>query len=373
MFEFILLVLIILIGVCADASREPSRRIGRGERPKKLTVVEDNAFFIDKYRSWMSGFRAVPTTVASADWVFSVGIGSRASEKIRARLRSRLDSTEISDKVRFHEHARKLTPHLIAETAEIIRGADGKIVPVTGQSLPNGPWMVRANWGWHGLASGVAINLEELGEWFDKLSIAPENSVSRSKVPPRVIASKYILKPMLHNGFKFHVRVHVIVVVLESRRYAVMPDRLELILAGKPYVAKNWTDADIHDTHDARNAEVVMLAKLPNSPTLRSNIAGAMRELFGQSATSMLPLLQIYPESKCVCELFGVDIMIREDQSIVVLEVNSRPGIDGDASHMLELRDELYFTFMKTAGVDVFGKGAFSAEFNAAPDQHVLL
>ena len=116
-----------------------------------------------------------------------------------------------------------------------------------------------------------------------------------------------------------------------------------------------------------------MLAKLPNNPTLRSNITSAMRELFGQSATSMLPLLQIYPESKCVCELFGVDIMIREDKSIVVLEVNSRPGIDGGEKHMCELRDELYLTVMKTAGVDVFGEGAFSAKFNATPNQHVLL
>ena len=375
--EFIIVLIILFVGVCCDEARAIPGKSGGAEKSSKAskspTVIGDSPYITDVHREWMRGFTFIPKGSQRADWVLGLGIGSRATDMVTARLKSRMDSVEISDKVKFHEHVRRLAPHLIAATAELTRGEDGRVVPVPGQELPPGPWMMRANWGWKGLASGVATNQSEIAEWYDRLSSKPADAPGRSKENPRVLASEYIRDPLLYHGRKFHARVHILVVILKDRRYAVMCDTLQIITSGQAYVPGDWHNRKVHDSHYEHNPKPMFLEELPGAKTLRENTVAAMRELFGGTPDNLLRHFRLYPESPAACELFGADVMYREDQSVVVLEVNARPGLDDQQPYEIDLRDELFSALMRTAGVDVFGRGPFSPALFKYPQKYILL
>jgi hypothetical protein len=363
MFEFLIVAIILGVYLFFGVVTSTPGKGGKAEKHKKLTLVaEATSHMSNKYLSWMPGFQVVPATSKTADWVFGLGISSRRTDGIVSRLKSRMNSEEISDKVKFHEHAAVIAPHLIAKTAELTRDESGQVVPVVGQTLPPGPWMLRANWGWKGKASGVAATRGGLEDWYDKLSARPEDIVTRSTAPPRVIASEYIRDPLTYLGLKFHARVHVLVIVEQHQRYAVMPNTIDLIFAGKPFVDGDWDDADVHDTHEARNPMTKQIDELPEGEILRKNTTVALGELFGKDrgCENMMQFFQQYPEAETTCELFGVDIMYRSNLSVVILEVNSRPSVGGESLN--NVRDELITAVIQTAGVDAFGKSPFSRQ-----------
>jgi hypothetical protein len=305
------------------------------------TLVPDS--FLDKY---LSGWEqvAVKSRPKYVDFVLCLSGGSHLLYGTRARLKSRTDSLEITDKVNLHAHMAKLCPHAIARTVEID--------PDT--TLPDGAvWMVRANWGWKGRASSVATTTEELQRLRAKFSVLPPDW--RKPTLPRVIGSEYIRDPLLWKGFKFHVRVHVVAVVFGGTRepYAVMLPTIEMIAAGKPFVNADYGDEDIHDTHDARNILTGVLHKdIPEGAQLIENTVA----LFKEAIPPLLPLLKLYPESENAYDIFGVDVMYREDLSPVILEINSTPGmIDDPTSPLLYINDEVTNAIFCTGFSDLFG------------------
>ncbi len=311
MFEFILFVFFVLVGLLLSFCDcvIPCGKHGSAQSRKKLTLFADKSSYLsDKQRSWMPGFRLVPVTTNTADWVYGLGISSRGADKIVARLKSRMDAVEFTDKVKFHEHALKIAPWTVAPTVELVRGSDGRVVPVGGQDLPQGPWMMRANWGWHGKGSGVASNKVELVEWFEKLSDKPQDIVSRSSIPPRIIASEYVLDPLTYEGRKFHARVNLIITLRDDRRYAVMLNTIEIIVSAKPYVKGDWSDSGVHDTHYIEDQITPFLEDMPEPATLRKNTIDALRTLFGEASASsnMLQFVRSYPEATATCEFFGL-------------------------------------------------------------------
>ncbi len=384
MIEF--LAFVVFLFVCLFyvlvSSSVPSSKDGRGERHKKrkkLTIVPDvTAFMSAKYLSWIPGFQTAPITSKTADWVFGFGASSRRAEAIIARLKSRMNSVEISDKVRLHEHAAQIAPNTIAKTAELTRDETGQVVPVKGQVLPPGPWMVRSNWGWKGMGNGVATNAEELEKWYTKLSVRPSDIVSRVTANPRVIASEYVLSPLTHMGLKFHARVYVVAIVSDHKRYAVMPNTIQLQLAGKPYVAADWNDTGIHDTHWDGNQTIIFMRDLPDErvrTTIFNNTVAVLRDLFGKdnAQKNMLQYLHQYPETKATCEIFGADFMYRSDLSAIIMEVNTKQGVDDVYDYIFDVRDDLLTTVIQTAGVDTFGRAPFSQQILNAPEPFVRL
>lgn len=143
-----------------------------------------------------------------------------------------------------------------------------------------------------------------------------------------------------------------------------MPNTIQLQLAGKPYVATDWNDTGIHDTHWDGNQTIIFMRDLPDErvrTTIFNNTVAVLRDLFGKdnAQKNMLQYLRQYPETKATCEIFGADFMYRSDLSAIIMEVNTKQGVDDVYDYIFDVRDDLLTTVIQTAGVDTFGRAPF--------------
>jgi len=210
-------------------------------------------------------------------------------------------------------------------------------------------WMVRANWGWKGRASEVATSTAELQAIRDKFSVLPADW--KKPTSPRVIGSEYIQNPLLWKGYKFHVRVHIIVTVTKEKRYAVMAPSVEMIPAGKPFVNGEYADQDIHDTHDDRN---IMSGFIPGDIENGQMLYDGVVKILKESIPELLPLLELYPEAENSYDVFGVDIMFLSDGTPIILEINSTPGLLPLDDPRKFINDEITNAIFATSFSDLF-------------------
>ncbi len=319
---------------------------------EKTYVLDTAPELIDwpRYEPLLRNWRKIEarTRPARVDFVVCLSGGSREMYNTRAVLKARTDSLEITDKVAFHEHMSRINPTAIAKTFEI---DENSVVE------PGAVYMIRANWGWKGRASGVAADTATMQEMRRKFSVLPSDW--RKPTKPRVIASEYIQRPLLWKGYKFHARVHVVVSIPDGagrpRRAAMMPT-IEMIPAGKPYTDGNYADNDIHDTHDIRNDLSGFIRPGPDSDIEDgAKLYDAIVDTLRANIPPLLPLLKQYPEAENSYDVFGVDIMFRDDKTPVIIEINSTPGLNGADDPRRYINDEIADGIFATAFADVFG------------------
>jgi hypothetical protein len=349
-----------------------SRRSSHASQRTYIVMATRDVIDWPKYAGYLRDWREVSihTKPKYVDFILYLDQSSRALWDVRATLKSRTDSTELTDKVKFHEHMARICPEAVAPTFE-----------VTAEStLPlGGVVMVRANWGWKGAANAVAVNTTELQTLRECFSHGAKihHKHSPREIVPRVIASEYIQDPLLWRGYKFHVRVHIVALFpgnsdwSESSRdadqleprvaqhvplQAAITKTIEIIPAAKPYVNGDYSNADIHDTHDLRNATHGYLHELEDGPRLTQNIVDILRK----AVVPMLSLVKTYPEARYSYDIFGADIMFRQDGTPVILEVNFRPGMNEDAPRMF-INNEVVDAVFAVAFGPVFG-GEYPAD-----------
>lgn len=284
----------------------------------------------------------------SVDFVFGLATSAKHHDHIVARLKNRLDASQMTDKALLHKHLEGIIDPtsgrpLIAPT--ILLDADTK--------MPDAAvWIIRANWGWKGLAADVVTDDAELRAAYSRQS-SPSTDARKSPATTRVIASEYIINPLLWNKRKFHVRFHAIVYKISAdqpARAAILTGNT-IMPAAEPYIPGDWQNKKIHDTHHGSSADTgEFSADDPLHTAGRSVIAQAIRHL--------LPTIALYPESGAAYELIGADVMYYADGSAVLLELNKRPGLDADDVRQGIVRE--YITgILGTIGIAVFGTDAF--------------
>lgn len=137
------------------------------------------------------------------------------------------------------------------------------------------------------------------------------------------VLDKYIIDPLLFNGYKFHIRVMVLFFMGQVFlfRYGY------LLTAKEPYKRGDFTNKLIHDSHYHSRVfyqypdEIIKLF----GEEREKEIFNQMKELFGEIGKFIK--LDCYPESKYCYEIFGGDIMITKDFKIKLLEMNKEIGI----------------------------------------------
>lgn len=167
--------------------------------------------------------------------------------------------------------------------------------------------------------SGYGIRVTNSVDHFDYAIKSVQKEIAESNGRLRsLIASRYIINPMLYNGKKYHLRSFFIYRV-DSRGDGVRWDvfnRSRVVTAKMPYVEGDWANKLIHDTHSGTTEHNIFV----DTPPEVSHIANALGEIMMRSN------VRPYEESKVGYEVFGLDIL-PSPSGLKLLEVNSRVGM----------------------------------------------
>lgn len=145
------------------------------------------------------------------------------------------------------------------------------------------------------------------------------------------VLEAYLQDPMLYNQRKFHGRVYFIFHVDPSgKKHAYLYDKVRIAVADDPYVAGDWTNKRVHDTHfvlTEAGPKVVYLDEAMPSDAY-DHVNDELTALFTSIARNMEG--DCYAESEYCYQVFGADIMVTADGSLRLLEINNQPGYNKD-------------------------------------------
>lgn len=261
----------------------------------------------------LPGWRIVQNPPKYADFMYSEG-EYLSSYNIPAKLRQRFNTNVLWDKAALHNILSAEAPAAVCKTFTVNDTS----------TIPDGSvYIVRANWGWAGKANGIATSTAELQNLYKKLSNPTAEAIIDSRIKtPVVIASEYIVDPMLYKGYKFHLRLYAIIMISEDREFVWFVNEGTIVPAAKPYQADDWANEDIHDTHLSRNPALIgkYPANLPQVPL--STLTAFFTEVFGV----LLPHVRKYAEVKYNYDFVAIDLMITADGHPKVIEFNKYPS-----------------------------------------------
>lgn len=327
MWALILLCLALLISIfCDEPQAEGRTGGGQGGReddiPKTFSIAAE---WLDRpYFSALeaAGWTYVPRdTIQPGDKVGSlqkppnkVGLEYRDgnygyfhADPIPAFISYRISAQDISNKTKLHRI-------LMASSA---RDCVAKTMQITTESaFPGGTWMIRAHAAHKGEASVAVNNRKDWTKYTSRFSSYKGHAST-------VIASEYIIEPLLFRGWKFHIRLALIVSDDGAgRSFYVSPDAMVATAAAK-YVAEDWTDATIHDTHFGKTTVPILFSDAfpDEAPRLLEAARTTLRRALAVAGKGV----KKYPDQLAGYEVFGVDIMFRADGTPVLIEINRNP------------------------------------------------
>lgn len=322
-------------------------------RHDKITATNDNirTFIVDtelmttqQVQQLLPSWRPVTlrNIPAKVDFIFGINKASRRYYHVKTQLKNRMDSHHIWDKTLLHEIMTRnngashladyiAATHLVDENSTMLDGAI---------------WMIRANWGWKGLAAAVVTSTDEL-----RAEIRRQQEAAQfAKSPVRIIASEYIRRPLLWRNYKFHVRMYFVAI---KHRDNAQKDRVIMLRANcitpakLPYVADNWQNRDIHDTHYDSNPLKGDLRRDNGDNWTGAALWKSAVDAFRDIWPVLLPYIKLYDEMQTGYELFGADVMWEEvlnlPPRIKILEINDNVGLVGfEGADFQELIDVIF-------------------------------
>lgn len=139
------------------------------------------------------------------------------------------------------------------------------------------------------------------------------------------IISEYIMNPLLFHKKKFHCRVYFIASLVNGACKTYLYPIGKILTARLAYKAKDFSNSSIHDTHfDSTDVDYMFPHDLPDF--MRSKFQDItwpkICEIFECISNILKPYCKPYPNAKNAYEIFGADVMIRDDYTPVLLEVN---------------------------------------------------
>eukprot|EP00050_Salpingoeca_kvevrii_P008747 m.304857 g.304857 ORF g.304857 m.304857 type:complete len:370 (-) comp17333_c0_seq1:396-1505(-) len=240
--------------------------------------------------------------------------------KLSCSLKNRIEASILSNKIELHKMLAQCHTSWIAETHVLDSRAHVTIAP--GEL-----WIWRPEGGYGGRGIKVVESQSQLDALCSEL-VAPAGSARRPPrrdAPTRALLSRYIEDMLLVNGRKFHLRMHFLVRITERTLRTYVLRKGVLGLAERPFEQGAYDDMGVHDTR-LKNGDLAFPDDLPSTvdpDKVFEQVCSCLRLVSEKAA----PHLSKYPESDFAYELFGCDFMIRQDGTVVLIEVNFKPGL----------------------------------------------
>jgi hypothetical protein len=173
-----------------------------------------------------------------------------------------------------------------------------------------------------------------------------------------IIASEYITKPLLFDGYKCHFRMFMLVVIHpKPKKYFFKIGKIRT--ASKKYINENFDDIEIHDTHMHSTKHDYFFPKDCDKLNMPGDLDKNVQHILDQMKfisdhiyNFVKPHLKPFPESQTGYNVFGLDFMIDTSLNVFLIECNERPGyqnIDEVSPGFVYFSDEYFKWIYKHA------------------------
>jgi hypothetical protein len=146
-----------------------------------------------------------------------------------------------------------------------------------------------------------------------------------------VSLTEYITNPMLYEGRKMHLRAYMLFTLINNKFNSYLFDIMRIYTAKHKYKNEDWNNNDIHDTHFKNSGFVTVFSpEIFNnlSPSLNNAKYNIILENIKENINfiSKIAVSNIYQYSgsKNAYEVFGIDVLIKDDLSVFIMEINGK-------------------------------------------------
>ena len=147
----------------------------------------------------------------------------------------------------------------------------------------------------------------------------------------KIIASEYIQPLLLYNKKKNHIRVHML--FLNNHGKITWSTNLHgrIMYAKKEFKYSDYHDLEIHDTHGRSTFHNIFFPEEFNyGKENTEKVLLQMEMILSKVAEIIKPHLKCFTESNNCFEVFGIDFMIKDDFTVILIEINENYGIPND-------------------------------------------
>lgn len=222
---------------------------------------------------------------------------------------------------------------------------------------PRTLWIAKPSGSSRGKGIFLFKKIKEFEDWMKNKDWTPKE-VQRSNEPTDIglvpeiwIVQKYISNPYLLQGRKFDIRMYVLVMSFSPLTVWIARDGFARI-SGLDYSKKNLSDKCMHLTNSSiqlseRNSTQGRKWDIQNLRIFLTAMHGRepINELFQNIAKVVITTLKCVDShlmgSKNCFELFGFDILLKDDLSVCLLEVNAAPSMSATDEHDYQLKYNL--------------------------------
>ena len=142
-----------------------------------------------------------------------------------------------------------------------------------------------------------------------------------------VIASHYIINPLLFRGYKFHLRMYLIISYIDKIFNSFFLEEGDILTADKPYNTDKPFLKAVHDTHQTSSNDDYFFPKdLPNVNS--DSFIKQMREIMKCVSRIIKEDSNnyLYENQENGFYVSGIDFMIDDTGKVILIEVNEKPG-----------------------------------------------
>lgn len=155
--------------------------------------------------------------------------------------------------------------------------------------------------------------------------------------------TEYITNPMLYNKRKMHIRAYLLFTMINSTFNSYLFDTMEIFIAKEKYKNEDWNNDDIHDTHFKNSGILALFTEAifhKLTPKINQKdyetIINNIKECILYISKLALSNIYQYSGSKNAYEVYGFDILIKDDLKVFIMEVNGKlTGFEG-ADYLFE-------------------------------------
>ena len=143
----------------------------------------------------------------------------------------------------------------------------------------------------------------------------------------KVIASEYIQPLLLYDNKKFHIRVYIL--FLNNRGKITWSTNLNgrIFCAKTNFINDNYDNLEIHDTHGRYSTRNIYFPEEFNYGKENTEKVLSQMELILSKVVKIIKTnLKCFPESKNCFEVFGIDFMVKDDFTVMLIEINDDVG-----------------------------------------------